>query len=302
MIQASQVPNPPPQVPPLNMDALIPKGPQNKPRVTANLSQEPPLQKPKNRGSTGSEEPPNTATATSMTLGASSDVSEDSLNQTPPSQIGTAPHFKINEEGEPAAKWNEQSFAGLNQIHETLVHDENHTDDSQLPPEEFVQVNLNQEPLAPDPAAKQGATVSSESWEQKNLEDFKLDVPTHAVQKHSENPGEEFEFATPSTSTDKSLVINEEGVSDQDLETALMDEEVTIDQPITPIEPPPNMAKHSSEKPSEPVLSLSKEQIEKIVKDQSQELIRKAIQQLVPEIATNIIREEIERLTKDKED
>lgn len=152
-------------------------------------------------------------------------------------------------------------------------------DTSQEKKDDFT--NLGEIPPLED--APQPPPISHHASEEKENKDYKVDVPEENVDFDEMTVGfsEPIDSKKTSSLDDTEVLPNRKNKPD------------TKEQ----LTPPPdeNLKTSSTSKP------LSEEELKKIIGEQSREVIEKIVWQLVPDMASNIIREELNRLLNDND-
>lgn len=78
-------------------------------------------------------------------------------------------------------------------------------------------------------------------------------------------------------------------------------DELDLEEPEVTLAPPPRRALEETELPPAVSGQLSSEQLEKIIREQSAEVIESVVWKVIPELATQIIERELNKLLKDRD-
>jgi CheY-like chemotaxis protein len=172
----------------------------------------------------------------------------------------------------PPASWNMDSF-------EPLAVPEDEVDEFvpvELPPPAPVTKSQFVAPVADEPEVEEGEN----QWIQKTLSNYK--VPAPALDEDEDENAAQIP-----------IVRNEVTVTRNVPTSAVADDdgEIELDLSGEPLRPT-----------ASPVAPMTEKQLEAIIRAQSKEMIEKVIWQVVPEIASQIIEREIQKLLKERDE
>ncbi len=175
----------------------------------------------------------------------------------------------------PPTSWSAENFADPSEFAEP-------DDDESFQPLELSQLHRQAEPPTDD-----------ERWARQDLSRFKLDLPPISVgEGHEEfkiDMGEQ-EFARRDDSHDVSH--DDENISFEGPDLILESNEIAnaADEVALPIEP------LGLEETMPTIPQLSVDRLEEIIRAQSREIIEAVVRKIVPDLASTIIRQELDRL------
>jgi CheY-like chemotaxis protein len=230
-------------------------------------------------------------------------VNPPSSYQPPPTAVQPPPIASQPVTLQPTPVWNMESFDKIDQF-----SDKTHSGDLNEK-ESFAELKLSRtvKTVAPQPPPIQSSTVShdpldltgagsvyladprneekEEVWSQKNLSRFRLDLPTEDTTPMATANAS----ASQTPEAEAPIAVFEMPAKDQ--QTA----HLKLENPFNPAEPLPAFEPNSEYE----VPQLSADRLEDIVRAQSREVIEALVKRLVPDLAAEIIRQELERLLQD---
>lgn len=219
-------------------------------------------------------------------------------------------------EAAPSAKstWSMESFEDPSRFEES---------------EEFAPLELSQIAKEPTPEAPalqtHEAEDEDEAWARQDLSQFKLDLPPISVGEGREgfniDMGEE-EFTAPGLETEEvletvqpppqrrappQLATDDESMFGNDLTLDAGQIDAASDEVALPLEPVDESpleithsgAPRSSATPPPGFGQMNAQDLERVIRAQSREIIEQVVRKIVPDLAASIIREELERLLED---
>jgi hypothetical protein len=194
-------------------------------------------------------------------------------------------------------------------------------DGEEFAPLELSQLAKDETPEAPAIQA-QDSDDEDEAWSRQDLSQFKLDLPPISVGEGREgfniDMGEE-EFTASGLETEEAPEVvqpppkrrappppqiehEDESLfgNDLTLEAEHINEahdEIAL--PLEPIDDEHLEITHSGAKPPQGLGQMSAQELERVIRSQSREIIEQVVRKIVPDLAASIIREELERLLED---
>lgn len=171
---------------------------------------------------------------------------------------------------------------------------------------------------APDHTSDEAAAdlAADEAWARQDLSQFKLNLPPISVGEGRDefkiDMGED-EFVSPNFETENfsetspgnsqdnfanDLTLEAHEIEHAEHEVALPLMPLHLDEPLEMISSPDQIHR-SSAKPPAGIAGMTSDQLERIIRAQSREIIEDVVRRLIPDMAAAIIREELERLLTD---